>query len=536
MKQISKSEENRMLDAINAAVTKCASGADPSQTVADMAIQQNLSTEEAARVCETVNKIASIEYLSNHPEARDAVFPLADRSSVIQMMRDSRKVATDPFKFRKTASEGLPFLTNAEKQATLKNSEPVPGVDPKWQYSATWEKMQAHSAALKMASEEARLERLKLEIAFDDLAKRFDRLSKEASDDIARYAIHFYGADGHRFLNALENVGVEPFERLDKPCVKTGSDLERRVDKFMKDTDNYLALRYASNFFREAVKEAAAGVTMPPPMLRNPAVESDPVVQEIDEQWKRNHPGKDISPEERAKPDWAAAAKELNSPIEELAKRRGLIENEMIKSIDNPVQRAQEEMLKRHADAAYEAAKRRKEMMSTMFDTAGNTSKSVGGFIDDLVGTAVDNTKSALLTGVQAMQQANVIRQALAQPNLKGNEYSDPLSLSATKYLDNLDLHDAFAKAYLSDPYLRQYPPEEVAEAYNLVHEVAPDLITKQSSPHVVAAMLRKYLANSNQIDPLEIRDLTSTEKDRKQIELTDRQIENYKKNKPAAK
>lgn len=536
MKQISKSEENRMLGAITAVVTKCASGADPSQTVADMAVQQNLSTEEASRVCEAVNKIASIEYLSKHPEARDATFPLANSKEVVQMMRDSLKVAADPFRFRKTASEGIHTLTAEEKMATLKNSEPVPGIDPKWQYSATWDKMQAHSAALKMASEEARLERLRLELDFDDLAKRFDRLSKEASDDIARYAIHFYGADGHRFLNALENVGIEPFERLDKPCMKTGSDLERRVDKFMKDTDNYLALRYASNFFREAVKEAAAGVTMPPPMPRNPAFENDPIVKEIDEQWKRKHPGKNVSPEERIKPDWSDAANELNIPIEVLAKRRKLVEDEMIKGIDNPVQRAQEEMLKRHADAAYEAAKRRKELASTVFDTAGNSSKAVSGFIDDLVGSAVDNTKSALLTGVQAMQQANVIRQALAQPNLKGNEYSDPLSLKATKYLDNLDLHDAFAKAYLSDPYLRQYPPEEVAEAYNLVHEVAPDLITKQASPHVVAAMLRKYLANNNQIDPLEIKDLTSTEKDRKQIELTDRQIENYKKNKPVAK
>ena len=39
MKKISKVEENRMLDTINGVIGKCAGGADPSQAVADLAVQ-----------------------------------------------------------------------------------------------------------------------------------------------------------------------------------------------------------------------------------------------------------------------------------------------------------------------------------------------------------------------------------------------------------------------------------------------------------------------------------------------------------------
>ena len=543
MKKISKVEENRMLDTINGVISKCASGADPSQAVADLAVQKNLSTEEASRVCEAVNKIASIEYLSRNGGDKSGSFPLADSKEVAQLMRDSRKVAAEPFRFRKTASEGLHSFNKEEMLAKIATDKKnLPTVDPKWAYSATWEKMQAHTAALKLASDEARMARLKLEYEFDDLAKVFDALPKEASEDIARYAVNYYGNDGHEFLNALENVGIDKFDRLDRPYVKTGSDLERKVDKFMKDTDDYLALKYAAEFFDHAVKQAAGFPEADPGAYDAP---TNPLIEEVDRRAQKilqedpDNKGtkKNISTYDRmSSKEWERAANQILRP-EETALRLAESRDRMrIHALDDPVRRAQEEMQARHEDRAYELEKRRKALIDSAVSAGRDTSRDVSTFMDDLISSAVNNTKGALQTGVNAMVQANNLRQALESPQLSGNEYSNPLSLSATKYLDNLDLHDAFAKAYLNDPYLRQYPPEEVAEAFNIVHEVAPDLITKNSSPHVVSAMLRKYLANNNQIDPLEIKDLTSTEGERKRTELTERQIENYKKNKPASK
>jgi hypothetical protein len=541
MKKISKVEENRMLDTINGVISKCASGADPSQAVADLAVQKNLSTEEAARVCEAVNKIASIEYLSRNGNNKSESFPLADSKEVVQMMKDTRKVANDPFKFRKTASEGLHTFNKEEMLSKIAaDKKNLPDVDPKWAYSAAWEKMQAHSAALKLASDEARLARIKVEYEFEDLAKEFDTLSKEASEDIARYAVNYYGHEGHEFLNALENVGIDKFERLDKPYVKTGSELERKVDKFMKDADDYLALKYATDFFNNAVKEAA----FPKPGKADYEKPTDGFTIDVDNNFvsdlqanPENHGvEKVLSVSDRNSKGWTDAADKASRQEKATLNRMKTRDDILIHQMDNPVERAREEMKARHEDRAYELEKRRKALMDTALSAGGTTSRDVSTFMDDLITSAVNNTKGALQTGVEAMAKANALRQALQPSHMSGNEYSEPLSLSASKYLDSLDLHDAFAKAYLSDPYLRQYPPEEVAEAFNIVHEVAPDLITKNSSPHVVSAMLRKYLANNNQIDPLEIKDLTTTEGERKRTELTERQIENYKRNKPAAK
>ena len=532
MKKLSQNDENRMLDTINAVMSKCASGADPSQAVADMSLQQNLSSEEAARVCEAVNKIASISYLSRNEGNRDASFPLADSKEVVQMMKDSRKIAADPFKFRKTASEGLHELTTADKLAMLANSTKPEGVDPRWAYSASWEDLQAKSQALKIAADETRLMALKLEDSFEDIARRFDAMPKEAAEDAARYAMCVYGADGERFLNALENVGVDPIERINRPFVKTGSDIENRIDKFMTDTDNYLALKLATGFFDNSVKTAGIDDEIYAEYKRRTGIKGLPdtptpqIMQEKDWQDARNDVIKGYEDREKNNNTY------LNARFNETMNNtyRGA-------SPEHPVnyllQRRIDKVMDERADREYELARRQKELFSSAASNASNSSKETADFVTGMLSDAVNNTKTLLRGTIDRMKELDAIREKLQPIERSGNEYSDPLSLKATKYLDNLDLHDAFAKAYLSDPYLRQYPPQEVAEAFNIVHEVAPDLIRKNQSPHIISAMLRKYLANNSQIDPLEIKDLTSTEKDRKNIELMDLQIRNAKRNKP---
>ena len=185
-----------------------------------------------------------------------------------------------------------------------------------------------------------------------------------------------------------------------------------------------------------------------------------------------------------------------------------------------------EEEIWKHRDIA----KQRRDRAWADF---GKGNATANKWLDNIKEEAINNVKSSYNAATGLFKYLDAARKGLQGPQLSGNEYSNPLSLKASKYLDNLGLHDTFAKAYLSDPYLRQYSPKEVAEAFNIVHEVAPDIITKNASPHVVSAMIRKYLASNNQIDPIEVRDLVSTEKDRAQTDLARQQLENLKRTKP---
>lgn len=547
MNKISKTDENRMLDTINRVMGRCAKGDDPSAAVASSALESNLSTEQAARVCEAVNKIASISYLSTHQADRDATFPLADSEEVKQLMRDSRKVASEPMRFRKTANEGLHVMTVEEMHAKIACSPDigeVPGVDPKWAYSATWQKVQENTQALKLASDEARLGKMKLEMEFTDLAKRFDGLSKEASEDAARYAINYYGENGEKFLNALENVGVEPMERVYRPYVKTGSDIERRIDSFMTHTDQYLALKYAADFFGMAVKEAkkkGGPDGYDPKTYDLPDMSENAMFKHVDEIIrKKDYGGAPNVHIDRGSKNWKATYHRLIAELGDREKgQQALAEARYNAGKDQNLggdwrmkefQRKEKEAL---ADRKWLEDQRALEGAKTVYSGASSGFNAGSGFVGDIISNAISNTKSAWQMALEGMQQANELRKALQPPRLSGNEYSEPLSLKGKKYLDSLDLHDSFAKAYLSDPYLRQYSPEEVAEAFNIVHEVAPDLITNKTSPHVVSAMLRKYLANNNQIDPLEIKDLATTELTRKNINKAEVELQNMKRNKP---
>lgn len=562
MNKISKTDENRMLDTVNVVMGKCASGEDPSAAVASTALQQNLSTEQASRVCEAVNKLASISYLSTHSANRDADFPLADSDEVRKLMRDSLKVASEPMKFRKTDGEGLHTYTADEmhaKIASLPEGSKVPGIDPKWEYSAIWQEAQRHLGNIKLAADEARLEKIRMEERFCELARYMSGLPKEASEDAARYAIQHYGENGVKFLNALENLGVDPFDRVYRPYVKTGSEFEKRIDDFMEQTDRYLALKYAADFLNTgfadlANKEAAGGKgggkgggTPGPTVYPTGAFASNPndaVAPIIDEiMRKKKHGGAQNVNINRDDPDWKATYNQYTKDLEDAQKANDAFADARYDQImtnqfgsDWRTQQKERARHEKDEDRENELWKRQKERAD--FIRSGLTSGYTGtyNYFNSILENAVNSSKNTFQTALEGMAKANEIRQALQPPKLSGNEYSEPLSLKGKKYLDGLDLYDSFAKAYLSDPYLRQYPPEEVAEAFNIVHEVAPDLISNNTSPHVVSAMLRKYLANNNQIDPLEIKDLTQTELTRKDIEKRDLDIRAAKRNKPTAK
>lgn len=581
MKRLDRFQESKMVDTVKTAVDRCGKGADPSKVVAELAIEKDMTTEQAARICEAVNKIASIEYLSNKDNDREADFPLADSAVVKKIMKDSFKLAKDPFHFRKTASEGIGGSPKRVSYVTDEQRKEYNKASHASELSEDYMKIQAAAQAIKLASDEARLVEYKLHDNMISLANKCASLSEDDAQDMANYAVSHYGKDGVNFLTALENLTDREFDKSYRPFMKTGSDIEDAVDDFMLLADQVKSLRDIMAFG----KEAADKKKRKSPELDPTAIDENAVTAELrnrihsgDPKYKgKAFPANDA--ELRTTPEWKNLYKEMTDQIkfdavnqrafdgsnpflsagdkakmgqyvndwenekkynqanEERATRemeKDLLSQMAGHRINNPeTEKARRAFLDQEEERRRKIDDRVRQTAHSLMSDAAQRNAATTAWINDTISGAINNTKAMYSAALGALQKADQLRQQLTPTQRSGNEYSDPLSLKASKYLDNLGLHDTFAKAYLSDSYLRQYSPKEVAEAFNIIHEVAPDIITRNASPHVVSAMLRKYLANNNQIDPIEIRDLVSTEKDRVDTDLKRQQLENLKGNKP---
>lgn len=749
MKKISPMAEMRMVDTIRAARESSGRGTNPSEAVAKLAMEQNMSTEQAARICEAFNKLASIDHLSSDQGDRAANFPLADSSAVRKIMRDSLKVANEPFKFRRTINDDLPLPKMTDKQAmemiykpTEEEQKMLDTATDRMQYLADWERTQSGVKAMKVASEEARLGELMFGEAFIKFGNKVASMDDRAVDNMARYAVYNYGKDGVNFLTALENLTGREIDKSNRPCMKTGSDAENEVDRLMFMADNAKALKVAADLVIDGnkvpfgysmsiydpnlnpaqVNQASSDLTAKRKALQNINANyayqvNEDLAEKLDrpdltgagseavKQWNnrlntvgklkdttfnesqrdtvedtkkiqnatnktkaefeknelgtvqgaqhiRNQMGltqaqhdqsvqgtRNDTDTVRTRTDNAKAkfeeqelpdvqsiqhlrnqmgltqaqheqatqatrnstdairvsldnaravfdqqqqpgklTTEANKNQVEAAKARDALEEQQalddarahgrLESVGDEAERAartrelesrqkyehaqavqnyeqamqrsgngeEQRMLRQYeraeADRAWMEEERLRKSRVDNFNRLKEQGDRTSKALQEMANNTLANTKSVLGGAVGIMQKADAIRQALTPEQRSGNAAARPLSNAATKYLENLRLHDVFAKTYLSDPYLHQYSPSEVAEAFNIVYEVAPELVRHGSNPHIIGALIRKYLANTNQLDPLEIRDLTSTEKDRVDTMLKQEQLEAIKRGK----
>lgn len=691
--------EMRMVDTIRAARESSGRGTNPSEAVAKLAMEQNMSTEQAARICEAFNKLASIDHLSSDQGDRAANFPLADSSAVRKIMRDSLKVANEPFKFRRTINDDLPLPRMTDKQAmemiykpTEEERKTLDTATDRMQYLADWERTQSGVKAMKAASEEARLGELMFGEAFIKFGNKVASMGDRAVDNMARYAVYNYGKDGVNFLTALENLTGREIDKSNRPCMKTGSDAENEVDRLMFMADNAKALKVAADLVIDGnkvpfgysmsiydpnlnpaqVNQASNDLTAKRKALQNINSNyayqvNEDLAEKLDrpdltgagseavKQWnnrlntvgklkdttfnesqrdtiedtkkiqnainktkaefeqnelgtvqgaqrlrnqigltqaqheqttqatrnstdairvsldnaravfdQQQQPGKLTTEanknqveaakardalEEQQAVDAARARGDLasvGSEAERAAKTREMearqkyehaqavqeYERTLNRRGDTEAQRMLRQYERAEADRAWMEEERLRKSRVDNFNRLKEQGDRTSKALQEMANNTLANTKSVLGGAVGIMQKADAIRQALTPEQRSGNAAARPLSNAATKYLENLRLHDVFAKTYLSDPYLHQYSPSEVAEAFNIVYEVAPELVRHGSNPHIIGALIRKYLANTNQLDPLEIRDLTSTEKDRVDTMLKQEQLEAIKRGK----
>lgn len=639
MKKLSPLAESRMTDAIQAALKSCGEGTDPSEAVAKLAMDGNMSTEEAARVCEAVNKIASIYHLSSDKGDRGGNFPLANSSAVKKIMKDSLKVAAEPFRFRKTINAPLPNNKQSFKEAkeriwqpTKEEQEWLDNNTKRMEVLGQWEELQGRTEFIKKANEEARLGVVAIAEEFGKLASKVANADKRTVDDMARYAVYTYGNDGINFLTALENLSGVPMDKTRRPFMKVGNDLEASVDRIIALTDCTKAIKVAAtltagnksftidpmgspnisdpitgkeskaeviaqrNNAERAIEQAIAedaqssgdnSLTVEQKLLndrvkssiesatqlsnaqfdktqqqtkqnteasKNRYAESDanfreswqPTDQNTEanrKQYENTESGNRLAAQgavedARTNGDLMSVEEEAtkNQKVSDLGLEDKLDKaraNEWFKShYENDAQRMEKEYKRREADREWMEKDRKAKAVAESLRKAQEQGDKTSKALQDLASSTLANTKGALGLGVGILKNADMIRQALTPEQRSGNASARPLSNEATKYLENLRLHDIFAKTYLSDPYLHQYTPAEVAEAFNIVYEVAPQLVKNGSNPHIIGALIRKYLANTNQLDPLEIRDLTSTEKDRVDTELKKEQLEAIRRGK----
>lgn len=639
MKKLSPLAESRMTDAIQAALKSCGEGTDPSEAVAKLAMDGNMSTEEAARVCEAVNKIASIYHLSSDKGDRGGNFPLANSSAVKKIMKDSLKVAAEPFRFRKTINAPLPNNKQSFKEAkeriwqpTKEEQEWLDNNTKRMEVLGQWEELQGRTEFIKKANEEARLGVVAIAEEFGKLATKVANADKRTVDDMARYAVYTYGNDGINFLTALENLSGVPMDKTRRPFMKVGNDLEASVDRIIALTDCTKAIKVAAtltagnksftinpmgspdisdpttgkenkaeviaqrNNAERAIEQAIAedaessgdnSLTVEQKLLNDrvkSSIESATQLSnaQFDQGQQQTKQNTEASKNRYAESDanfresWqptdqsteanrkqyentesgnrlagqgAVEAARTNGKLLDVGtaavKQQEVADADLQDKLDkaqalstfkntreNDLQRMEKEYKRREADREWMEKDRKAKAVAEALRRGQEQGDKTSKALQELASSTLANTKGALGLGVGILKNADMIRQALTPEQRSGNASARPLSNEATKYLENLRLHDVFAKTYLSDPYLHQYSPAEVAEAFNIVYEVAPQLVKNGSNPHIIGALIRKYLANTNQLDPLEIRDLTSTEKDRVDTELKKEQLEAIRRGK----
>lgn len=106
------------------------------------------------------------------------------------------------------------------------------------------------------------------------------------------------------------------------------------------------------------------------------------------------------------------------------------------------------------------------------------------------------------------------LKEPAEQKETKVDSDNIPISASTVNRLNELSLKDTFANMYLDDPFLRQYEPSEVLDAYNIVLQMAPSLHRMRNADALITSMVKKVITSGNQIDPLELSGLAKMESD----------------------
>lgn len=269
MNKISHREEAKLADIVSAAIDKINAGNDPDDTVIKYATEQNLTADATARVCETLNKVMSIHHLATTDSIKRAsAFHLIDSSDVLRRLADTRKCASDPVVFRKSANDGV---AKVDERARIREMFKLSDLEitkrdlPKLhaKYASDVEETEKAIQAYDAAQENTRVGELDCNKAFSELQEAAVKLNNDDAVDLANYIESTYGEEGKSLIKMLNSAmdgaqlsGDLPDVKEASAWVSTNTKVHRAVDSFFNKVKNFrqnvehadLAVKKASDY------------------------------------------------------------------------------------------------------------------------------------------------------------------------------------------------------------------------------------------------------------------------------------------------
>ena len=280
MRRMSYIAEVRLADSVNAIMDDISKGTAPEDAVIKVASAQKMAPAKVARLCEATNKIMSIHYLSSADVSKKAsAFALVDTQEVLRRIRNQDKLEKDPIKFKKTASDGIPQVSEL---AALKK---LYAIDKKDRMSLDLPGLLAKQAEDTLNTEKALNDldvaedyekRAKAECS-DSMQAVVDKvrgMGNDDAEDLANYIATTYGEEGKALIRMLASI-IEGSEDAQKPIlnptVKEGSawisrntEAHKLVDAFMDKVNYYthavIMHQQAAKVAADAVSEAISAV------------------------------------------------------------------------------------------------------------------------------------------------------------------------------------------------------------------------------------------------------------------------------------
>lgn len=273
--------EVRLADSVNAIIDDISKGIAPEDAVIKVASAQNMSPAKVARLCEATNKIMSIHHLSSSDVSKKAsAFTLVDTQEVLRKIQNKKDLDKNPIKFRKTASDSIPSVSDVMALRNLYK------LDSKNRALLDYPQLKAKLAEETLNSQKA-LEDLDVASDYKDRAEQecadtmqdvVDKvrgLGNDNAEDLANYIASTYGEEGKELIKILSKVITDtdnPTDTSFTPTIKEGSAwvshetaAHKAVDTFMHKVEYYtqaaIMQQNAAKIAADALSEAISTVS-----------------------------------------------------------------------------------------------------------------------------------------------------------------------------------------------------------------------------------------------------------------------------------
>lgn len=488
---LSPFEEKRILRGIEKAIAYTRSGSSPDEALTKVAVEYNFTPEIIKRSCEAFNKSKTVFYLEKQSAAtRAESFPLADANKVIDHIYGHEKQAASILprgdftsmdlvqELRKTASEEEkasvkdefdPALPGSEGKDTRKTEAQPTAVDTKEDKSQNPRGYKSPSGSQYFFTDNPESQALWEKIKNDPYKDYSNELEAAANKD-------------HITKKAAGNLMEQRKDQTARLAM---------LDKFAHAKGEYGVAKEAA---QQAIFKAAAQFGSMP--VKDMQKAARLVVNRFgDEGAKLIHV--------------IEAKLRKDIPFQKTASLAIFPPEEPYISVTQAMEAATR--YRKAMDSLHKVADESRDFFfSKSAAPAGWLGRGIGGVLGAGSGATVEG-----LTGVT--QQARDQMMTWLDIAAKSGKDRDVVNKFMTPdFLNNLRSIDAQQSwvAAAADPFVKNYPIEDITNAYNSVIAVDPSMEEPRNRPFMLT-MVKKLLAQKNVFDPADIAQMSQIAKNR---------------------